>query len=184
VALGPLLFFSVAALPTREPPSRAPVGSEARWSEAREGSRPFTWRPDFREEDEERSTLWTSGPDSVVVDEVVYRSQAQGAELIGYSNRIAPDSTVVARRHVLRGARTRRAVAEVVIRDGAEFLLVDYWYAVGGIEAASPLGAKLLEIPAFFRRQTTSELIAVSITCEPDSCEHASQVLDAFLAGR
>jgi hypothetical protein len=54
---------------------------------------------------------------------------------------------------------------------------------VGGIETASSLKAKLLEVPAFLTRATTAELIAVSTPCEAENCRLASETLNDFFGG-
>ena len=75
----------------------------------------------------------------------------------------------------------RRYVREVIVRSEGEPVLVWYWYRVGGVETPSRIRAKLLEVYAFFSRTTVSELIAMSATCGPESCEEAAALLSSFL---
>ena len=178
--LGPVLYVAIGALPVRDvaPLALAPYSAEWR---AEQGGRPYPWHPAFVGASQEESALWTNGADRVLLDRLTYREQAQGAELIGYQSRIAPDSLVAAERLFGAVGPERRLVNEAIVRDGDSHLLVWYWYRVGGLETESATRAKLLEVLAFFRRATVSELVALSTACEPESCAAASQVLGRFL---
>jgi EpsI family protein len=122
----------------------------------------------------------SNGTQSVHLDRLVYRSQEQGAELIGYGSRIATDSALVVERTVGPVGARRRLVNEAIVRDGEGHRLVWYWYRVGGVETSQPFRAKLLEVWAFFSRATQSELIAFSAPCAGASCEGAFQALSGY----
>ncbi len=182
-ALGPLLYFSIGALPSHAVRSLTLISADGTWhQDAPPATRPLGWEPAFVGASETFANGWTDGADSVLVDHLLYRTQTQGAELIGYTSRIAADSMVAAERLVEPPGAGGRLVNEVILTDGREHRLVWYWYRVGGIEAVQPIRAKLLETLAFVRRRSLSELVAVSAACAPESCIHASAVLSAFLA--
>jgi hypothetical protein len=172
-AVGPLLLWAIGSLPSREAPSPAvPDAAVGAFLRTESAPRAYDWRPGYQNALRTSSTGWSDGTAHVALDHLVYRGQTQGAELIGYPNRIAPDSLLASERMIGPVGPERRIVNEA---------LVWYWYRVGGIETASPLKAKLLEIPAFFRRVDSSELIALSTACDLESCEAGARALAAIL---
>jgi hypothetical protein len=70
-----------------------------------------------------------------------------------------------------------------VVRTPAGPRLVWSWYRVAGQVTASPTSAKLLELLAFVRRASASELVAVSASCERPDCGDAGSDLQAFILG-
>jgi EpsI family protein len=169
--IGPLLYVSVGALPVREVTPLVATGGTQAWHRIEsQGVRAYGWEPAFQGADQHIQGAWTKGSDAVFLDQLEYRHQTQGSELIGYRSRIAPDTAVTARRLSGPVGTERRLVNEAIIRDGDTSLLVWYWYRVGGVEAVEPARAKLLEVWAFFSRFKVSELIAFSTPCAPGSC--------------
>lgn len=179
--VGPLLYYAGSTGATRDvPPPWVEVGSA--WSPVGEAIRePSGWRPAFRGASQEDLQIWTDGSRRVIGHRLVYTTQRQGAELIGYDNRIAPDSMLLAERLLVPVGTTRRLVNEAIVRSGDGYALVWYWYRVGGIDTESAARAKLLELWAFVRRTRVSELIAFSTICDRDSCTEASRALYDFL---
>jgi EpsI family protein len=180
---GPLLYYGAAVLPGRElqPPSLAMGTAWQPRAAAQTGPEVEAWRPAFAGATDRGVEAWTSGSRTIVGHRILYTTQRQGAELIGYDNRIAPDSALVAERLFGPVGARRRLVNEAIVRDGDGYLLVWYWYRVGGVETESAARAKLLELWAFARRARVSELIALSTTCDGDSCTEASRALADFL---
>jgi hypothetical protein len=74
-----------------------------------------------------------------------------------------------------------RIINIAVVHDESAPVLVWYWYDVGGVETASRLRAKLLEVWAFARRASGSRLHAVSTACDSDNCREAARALAGFL---
>lgn len=180
---GPLLLYAVGAIPSSDVPAREFGQGRTEWRSHRPppDGRPYEWRPAFVGADEYETISWTDGARGLLVDHIVYKEESQGAELIGYPNRIAPAGATV-RQRVVGGSDLRPMLLnEAVIWDGASYLLVWYWYRVGGWETAYPWGAKLLEVPAFFRRTDTAELFALSTPCAPRDCTDAERLLADFL---
>jgi EpsI family protein len=183
-AAGPILFWSLRALPAKEDiQSIEALAAVERFRPTMSAVRGYEWRPAFAGAERESETAWTDGSHLVVVDHYVYSHQAQGTELVGEASRIAPDSLIVTRRMIGPMGVERRIVNEAIVKDGGAHVLTWYWYRVGGVETASALKAKLLEIPAFFRRIESAELIALSAACAPGTCAEASESLVAFLNG-
>ncbi|MEQ1855739.1 MAG: exosortase C-terminal domain/associated protein EpsI [Longimicrobiales bacterium] len=183
VAMGPLLYLVIGVLPRREVPPSNVLGSvDTGWVlRAGEPARGTSWQPVFPLPDEADSAIWTNGSASVLLDRLVYHGQSQDAELVGYGSRIAPDSAVVIERLFGQVGPERRLVNEAIVREGGGHRLVWYWYRVGGVETQSAARAKMLEVWAFIRRATTSELIALSTPCGPTDCADASRTLSSFL---
>ena len=179
---GPLVFHLGSLLPTREPPPPQ-LAASAAWQARTLGAsaRPTAWMPAFGGAGEHVTEAWTDGPRTVVVDRLVYRGQAQGSELIGYGNRIAPDTALVGERLMGPVGARRRLVNEAIVREAEGFLLVWYWYRVGGRETESAARAKLLELWAFATLTRVSELITLSAPCDGGDCADASRTLTGFL---
>ena len=177
--LGPILYHSVTALPGRSAEG-SDLGAIARGVEWRTISvqRPFDWRPEFLNATRHETAVLTDGTGRVVVDRFVYEDQTQGAELIGYPNRIAPDSLILSQR-VLGpiNPEGRRWAREAIVWTPEAPILTWYWFRVGGMETVSAAHAKALEIPAFFTRRRSAELLAFSTRCEPESCAKAFRTL-------
>jgi EpsI family protein len=180
-ALGPVAYHSISMLPPRSLELRSVEAATDEWTPAVTGAeRPFHWRPSFTGADEQVEALWTNGEGLVVSDRLSYRDQTQGAELIGYDSRIAPDSLLVATRLVGPFRSSPHLINEAIVRSSVGHVLVWYWYRVGGVETASRPRAKLLEVWAFMSRLPYSELLAISAPCQPDSCVEAANSLLAF----
>jgi exosortase len=182
-AIGPLLYGIWGALPTQV---QVPVAIEpaAGWlrvqgeEQARAAAR---WTPAYNGFDEARSATWTDGTRFVHTDELVFREQTQGAELVHSTNHIAhPDSLVRERRVLLDGSG--QLAREAVIRTAEGGMLIRYWYNVAGIDTDSDAMAKVLEVLAFFRRRGGASLVSVGASCGPSDCAEAAEALGAFLA--
>jgi len=180
--VGPVIYLSFSSMPTREPAAPTIPASSTTWEPTPQpAGRPYQWRPAFAAAAEHLSDSWTSGDQQVLVDRFVYRDQRQGAELVGYGNRIAANDALIAERVIGSLGPRGRLVNEALVRSENEVLLVWYWYRVGGAETESAVRSKLLGVVAFFKRTPRAELIAVSTGCASDSCERASEALSSFM---
>jgi EpsI family protein len=182
---GPLAYYLGSVVPQREPPSpELTASTEWRRETAETFVRPTGWLPAFGGAVEHLTGTWSDGARLLLTDRLVYRGQSQGAELIGYDNRIAPDTALVAERLMGPVGPRRRLVNEAIVREGDDdYRLVWYWYRVAGVETESAARAKLLELWAFATVSRVSELVAVSTPCDGDSCVQASDALSGFLGG-
>jgi hypothetical protein len=113
-----------------------------------------------------------------------YEGNSQGHELIGGPNAIAARDRLLDDRVVGPLDERLRTVRQAVVRMGTGQRLVWYWYRVAGVETTSPARAKLLEVVAFFRRTSPSELVAVSAPCGKVDCRTASMVVHRLVTGR
>jgi EpsI family protein len=160
---------------------QARVIPPAGWTEAPRDLSLF--RPAFSGADLAAQTHWQRGDARVQVDRLLYAEQRQGKELIQYDNAIAPDSLRAGEGRT-RPLGTAGVEAQVtVVRTPAGPRLVWSWYRVAGQVTASPTSAKLLELLAFVRRASASELVAVSASCERPDCGDAGSDLQAFILG-
>lgn len=181
---GPILYVLLAGS-TRasadELAEQARVIPPAGWTEAPRDSSLF--RPAFSGADLAAQTHWQRGDARVQVDRLLYAEQRQGKELIQYDNTIAPDSLRAGegRTRPLGNASVEAHVT--VVRTPAGPRLVWSWYRVAGQVTASTSRAKLLELLAFVRRSSASELVAVSASCERPDCRDAGKALLDFVAG-
>jgi hypothetical protein len=138
------------------------------------------WTPAYNGFEEARSATWTDGTHFVHTDELVFREQTQGANLVHSTNYIAHPDSLVRERRVLRDGSGRLA-REAVIRTAEGGMLIRYWYNVAGIDTDSDAMAKVLEVLAFFRRRGGASLASVGASCGPSDCAEAAEILGAFL---
>jgi EpsI family protein len=185
-ASGPVLYYTFSALPstTQVAPALASLASGEGWvADAAAQSRPFSWQPEYQGATRHETPSFTDGTRRVYADRFVFQRQTQGAKLIGYPNRIAdPD---VVRDDRIVGPVDRAGtlwVRQAVISTPDGGVLTWYWYRVGGTAAVYSVHAKLLEVPAFFTRRRSAELVALSAPCDEGGCANAFQAL-ASLTG-
>jgi len=183
--LGPVIYFVVSATPPADPPAGAGIsrlieGEAWRVVESAE-ARPFDWEPDYQGADDRQRFSLTDGEAHVYVDRLLYRDQRQGAELISYFNRIAPDPVLFDERVTGPIGVRRRFVRQALINTAQGPILVWSWFRVGGVETVSPIYAKILELLAFARRFSVAELVALSSACGPDNCVEAFEALSGVL---
>jgi EpsI family protein len=184
--VGPLLFFGVGTLPRAQTPDQelASLVPGDGWQAVESPApRPYEWEPDFQGASEHERAAFTNGEARLFGDRLVYESQAQGAELIYFANRIAEPRAVLAERLLSPMGSGERWVRETVVGTAEGPVLVWHWYRVGGVETAFEPWAKVLEIVAFFRRSPRAELVALSTLCAPQSCESAFEAMRHFTFG-
>lgn len=184
--VGPVVFLGFRAAPAAEVPLYhvSPSSAQGSWEPMDPGAGyPASWRPAFRGFDGHDEAAFARGDDRVHVDHLVYRDQTQGQELIGYPNRIAPDSVLVGERLLSPTQTSGPWVMEALVRTPDSPLLVWYWYRIGGIETPFAPRAKAMEVVAFFLRRRTAELVALSAPCTLEDCQEASEALRGFVQG-
>lgn len=187
--LGPILYFSLQALPFAPASEGRAAGiyGDASWTPsappADTGGAPL-WVPAYRGASKRQSIWFARGTERVQVDRFIYAAQSQDAELVSSLNRIASVPNTLDERTVGPLDSDLRIVSESTIRTPDGIRLVWYWYRVAGIETSNPAKAKLLEFVAFVRRGPPSELIAASTPCGPRDCRDASATLFALVTGR
>jgi exosortase len=186
---GPMFLYGVRLIPnTTKPPERirgiaagpafgTPSADLAAISAA-------AWRPAFEAPAFSRTIAWTSGTDTVLVDQLAYFEEHQGAELIGDANRVAPDSVLLQDRQIGPLDANMRTVRQAVIREGLRARVVWYWYRVAGIETSSSGRAKLLSLLAFLQREEGGEATFVSVPCRGGDCSAATSLLYHFVTGK
>jgi exosortase len=187
-AFGPLLYFSIGALPAADPEASpfVAVAAGTGWGLATTAEpRPFSWQPIYQGAAAHETPSFTNGETRVYADRFIFRSQAVGSKLIGYPNRIADQWQVLDERVIGPvDPSGRRLVRQTVVASAEGPVLIWYWYRVGGSDAVYPVHAKILEIPAFLTRRRSAELVALSAQCEPIGCAAAFQALASFTGAR
>jgi len=181
--IGPGLFTVIGAIPRGSELDRGTdvFDIHAAWAPPR--AAPASWTPDFQGIDDRAD--WTVGvlDHDVALSRYYWVDQRQGAELIQWNNRIAPDSLVVGEGMYGPVGPEMRLVREAIFWADEQPRIAWYWYRVGGFVSPFDSKAKLLEIIAFFRRSTAAELVTMSAACEPESCEAAARALRALVGG-
>lgn len=184
--LGPVLYATIAALPTRgEVPARTPgIAPAGQWAQTPSVPADASWMPAFVGANEHRTEVFVRDSSTVRVDRFIYRRQGEGAELIGSENAVAPDSALLEDRVIGPLDANARAVRQAAVRDGQRVRLVWYWYRVADVETPSRPKAKLLELPAFLGRHAVSEVVTLSAPCAGGDCSGTSRVLYHLATGR
>jgi EpsI family protein len=184
---GPLLYLLISALPVSgDAPAQVPgIVPGARWTPIgapADSSAP--WAPGFTGASEQRTAYFVRDSSIVRVDRFIYRSQHDGAELIGSGNAVAPAAALLEDRVIGPLDDQARSVRQAAVRDGQRVRLVWYWYRVAGVETPSRPKAKLLELPAFIGRHAVSEVVTLSAPCAGGDCSTTTRVLYNLATGR
>jgi EpsI family protein len=181
---GPGLYLGIGLIPTRTVGEEAITPATDGWTQAPERSRSEVgWTIEYVGSDRTLSRAWERDGEVVFAEQLVYEDQSQGAELIGWPNRIAADSLVLEDRSVGPIDTRGRTVREAWVRgpDGVD--LVWYWYRIGEARTASGSRAKILQFLNFLRRREGAELLTVTTPCDEDGCGAAARRLFEFVTG-
>lgn len=181
-AVGPLLYLAVSALPAASVPEIGPTPAAQGWQTAA-ATDVTDWDIGFPGVDREARTVFVRAGDTVQAEELSYRRQRQGAELIGSENRIAPDSLVLRQRTVGPLPPRGQSLQEAWVGTPDGLDLVWYRYRVAGVETASATEARLLQLLGFVTRRVDAQLVALSSPCDGESCEGAARALFSFVTG-
>jgi EpsI family protein len=184
--VGPALFLIISAMPVSgEAPVRVPgVVPGTQWTTTTPAATDSGWAPAFVGATEQRTEHLQRDSTTVRVDRFIYRSQTEGAELIGSGNSVAPATALLEDRVIGPLDANARAVRQAAVRDGQRVRLVWYWYRVADVETPSRPKAKLLELPAFLGRHAISEVVALSAPCRGGDCSSTTKVLYNLATGR
>ena len=139
------------------------------------------WLPVFRGADElRRLAFGNSGDDTVEVLAVAYRTQRQGAELVGETSSLTGEGLQARAERVVDSVAGRFREAELVDRVGAHSLI--WWrYQVDGHNVVNPVTQQLwFGVNALVWRPPAG-LIALRTRCHAD-CAGAHDVLRDFVA--
>lgn len=182
--VGPLVFYTVSVLPTAPVPEPGleALARGAGWQPApAEAGREVDWHPSYVGADQHDRLIFTDGERQVYGERFLYIDQEQYGKLIGWPNRIARSEDVLAD-DVVGPVDPDRSlwVRQAIVRTEDRPILVWYWYRVAGTPTFNRVRAKALEVPAFFFRRESAELLSLSTPCEPTSCEQAIRTLTAF----
>jgi hypothetical protein len=183
VAVGPLLYVGLGAVPSLGSLNRSPDALDvaAPWVVSERAAGDVGWTPAFSGIDQ--SVQWTIVLPEATVEagRYFFTDQRQGEEMIQYGNAIAPDSLLASERLIGPVGARRRYVREAILLDGGTPRVAWYWYRVAGVDTPFPSRAKLLEVLAFALRRPAAELITLSAPCAPDDCTVAAQALRTAL---
>ncbi len=190
--VGPILYFSLGALPSAPYNERSNVGiaPQGVWTLASSSAPEVqldsltNWAPAYKGAGISIRQRWRNGSTEIQLDRLVYSEHGQRAELISGENVIAPKRMLIAERTVGPLDDQFRVVREAIIRAPQGARVVWYWYRVADISTAAPSKAKLLELVTFISRGPPSELISLSAPCGPNDCVEATKSLFNLVTGR
>ena len=175
---GPALYVAVSVVPRGDTLERDPeVFDVVDVFTPTPSATPDAWRPDFVGVDDRAEWTFTVEGRTVHAARHYYVDQRQGDELIQWANAIAPDSLLVTERLFGPLGPNRRLVREAIVQTEGLPRVAWYWYRVAGVDTPFPSRAKLLEIPAFFRRSAAAELVTMSVECGRSDCTEAATTL-------
>jgi hypothetical protein len=139
------------------------------------------WQPVFAGADElQRRAFGSSGDDAVEVLGVAYRTQRQGAKLVGQTSSLTGEGLEARAEQVVGSAAGLFREAEVADRAGARSLI--WWrYQIAGRNLVAPLAQQLwYGINALVWRPPAG-LVALRTPCNAD-CGSARRTLQEFVA--
>jgi EpsI family protein len=133
------------------------------------------WTPAYQNFDQHLVLQFLSKHPEMQVHLITYYSQEQGKELIQWGNDISDNrkwKIVSEQRQQAKSGATANVVNLRSLTGKAE---VVYWYSVGGIATASPLLAKVYQLPAFLLGREEASLLAIFYPCPRDDCTEIRQ---------
>jgi len=139
------------------------------------------WQPIFAGADElQRHAFGSTGEEAVEVLGVAYRTQRQGAELVGETSSLTGDGLLTRAEQVIGSAAGRFREAEVADRAGARSLI--WWrYRIDGHNLVGPLTQQLWYGVNALVWLPPAGLIAFRTACHVD-CASARGTLQDFVA--
>ena len=139
------------------------------------------WLPKFAGADElQRRAFGSSADDAVEVLGVAFRTQRQGAELVGETSSLTGEGLQVRAEQVVGSAAGPFGEAEVTDRTGARSLI--WWrYQVAGRNLVRPFAQQLWDGINALVWQPPAGLVALRTPCHPD-CGSARRTLQEFVA--
>jgi hypothetical protein len=128
----------------------------------------------------QRRAFGSSADDAVEVLGVAYRTQRQGAELVGETSSLTGEGLQVRAEQVVGSAAGPFGEAEVTDRTGARSLI--WWrYQVAGRNLVRPFAQQLWYGINALVWQPPAGLVALRTPCHPD-CGSARRTLQEFVA--
>ncbi|HEX8781881.1 MAG TPA: exosortase-associated EpsI family protein, partial [Steroidobacteraceae bacterium] len=139
------------------------------------------WLPVFAGADElQRRAFGSSGDDAVEVLGVAYRTQRQGAKLVGQTSSLTGEGLEARAEQVVGSAAGPFREAEVADRAGARSLI--WWrYQIAGRNLVAPLAQQLWYGINGLVWRPAAGLVALRIPCDAD-CGSARRTLQEFVA--
>jgi exosortase len=139
------------------------------------------WLPVFAGADElQRRAFGSNADDAVEVLGVAYRTQRQGAELVGETSSLTGEGLQTRAEQVVGSAAGPFGEAEVTDRTGARSLI--WWrYQVAGRNLVRPFAQQLWYGMNALVWQPPAGLVALRTPCRPD-CASARRTLQEFVA--
>jgi EpsI family protein len=142
------------------------------------------WRASFKGFSQHEVSHWRNGAREVQVDRFGYGAQQQGAEMVSYGNRLAPDSMRRGEQVIGPLDQQLRTVRETVVQVDRSFRLAWWWYRVGGVSTPVGTKAQFLELYSALTGAPASEIVVVSAPCPANDCGPAREALHEVVTGR
>lgn len=127
-----------------------------------------TWQPEFSGYDLQSVVRINHSGMPFEMGQLVYLDQAPGKELVGYANRIAPQ-TQIEQRETLT-LNSGRTVQVVELNGNGIRRLVVWTYQLGSATAVSDLGAKLQQLYEWGQGRPVTALFYVQTPCASAGC--------------
>lgn len=138
------------------------------------------WQPDFHHYDLQANLRVDHSGLALELGQRVYLDQAQGKELVGYGNRIAP-ATQIEQRNT-RQLESGRVVQVLELNDRGNRRLVIWTYQLGQATAVTELAAKLQQLVQWINGRPVTALFYVQTPCARAGCEAERAALGDDLA--
>ena len=138
------------------------------------------WQPDFHHYDLQANLRVDHSGLALTLGQRVYLDQAQGKELVGYGNRIAPATQIEQRDN--RRLESGRVVQVLELNDRGEHRLVVWTYQLGQATAVSELAAKYQQLVQWIKGRAVTALFYVQTPCAQAGCDAERAALGDDLA--
>lgn len=138
------------------------------------------WQPDFHHYDLQANLRVDHSGLALTLGQRVYLDQAQGKELVGYGNRIAPATQIEQRDD--RRLESGRVVQVLELNDRGEHRLVVWTYQLGQATAVSELAAKYQQLVQWIKGRAVTALFYVQTPCAQAGCDAERAALGDDLA--
>ncbi|MEP4546045.1 MAG: exosortase [Saccharospirillum sp.] len=138
------------------------------------------WQPDFHHYDLQANLRLDHSGLALELGQRVYLDQAQGKELVGYGNRIAPAAQIEQRD--TRQLESGRVVQVLELNDRGDRRLVIWTYQLGQATAVTELTAKFQQWVQWISGRSVTALFYMQTPCARAGCESERAALGDNLA--
>ena len=146
------------------------------------------WMPAYSGATTQARAAFESGGQRVEAYSATFATQAEGTELIHYSNRMYGEGwTLYSKQISNRTLSQERSLSVTALKarsPSAAIWLIDYYYVVDGVLTPRESTAQLLYGLRSWTHAADSSVVIAAAACAPNSCDAAGSALQAYWSAR